>query len=199
VLALDSVSFSAPRGAVVGLTGHNGSGKSTLIRILATLLLPTAGRAMIGSRDVAREPDAARERIGVSLVNERSLYWRLSGMENLVFFGRLTGLSRRDARERAEECAADAGIGHIADRLVSGMSAGERQRVMLARAGLRRPPVLLLDEPTKSLDAEGIEAFSRFVQTRAGEGTTVLVAAPTAEIIAVALDLEVRLTAGRIG
>lgn len=199
MLALDSVSFSAPRGAVVGLTGHNGSGKSTLIRILATLLLPTAGRAMIGSRDVAREPDAARERIGVSLVNERSLYWRLSGMENLVFFGRLTGLSRRDARERAEECAADAGIGHIADRLVSGMSAGERQRVMLARAGLRRPPVLLLDEPTKSLDAEGIEAFSRFVQTRAGEGTTVLVAAPTAEIIAVALDLEVRLTAGRIG
>jgi ABC-2 type transport system ATP-binding protein len=175
-LAVDGVNLSVQSGSVLAILGPNGAGKSTLLRILAGLVLPSAGNAKICGLDVVQGDACAKGLVGVSLGDDRSLYWRLSGRRNLEFFAALHGLSRHAARQRIDEICNLLEI--PLDQLVQASSSGIRQRILIARALLNDPSVFLLDEPTKSLDpasAQGLRDFIR--ETLSGHlGKTVLIA-----------------------
>jgi ABC-2 type transport system ATP-binding protein len=138
-------------GEIFGFLGPNGAGKSTTVRMLTTLLSITSGTASVGGVDVAREPDAARRRMGVAL-QEAGLDSRQTGRELLVLQGRLFGLSAREASQRARELLALVELEEAADRLIKGYSGGMRRRLDLASALVHEPEVLFLDEPTTGLD-----------------------------------------------
>jgi len=150
--ALTGVDLQVPPGQVVALLGANGAGKSTLVRVAATTVIADEGTVRVGGWDVATSAGRARSRIGVVLNEERSFYWRISGRDNIEFFAALHGLGRRAARERAQEALEDVDLVEVADRRVDRYSSGMRARLGLARSLLGRPDVLLLDEPTRSLD-----------------------------------------------
>jgi daunorubicin resistance ABC transporter ATP-binding subunit len=173
VVALDGLDLEVEAGTVFGLLGPNGAGKTTLVRILATLLLPTAGRARVLGRDVVAEPLAVRRRIGLAgqfaAVDEE-----LTGRENAEMVGRLYRLSGPEARARATEMLERFGLADVADRRVSTYSGGMRRRLDLGASLTGRPPVLLLDEPTTGLDPRTRqELWSAVDELRRG-GTTVL-------------------------
>lgn len=151
VHALRGVDFDVRRGEIVGLVGPNGAGKSTLIRICTTLLTPTSGRVLVDGTDISHAPRAARAKIGLLLADERALYWRLTGFANLRFFGVMAGLSPREATQKAERLMREFGLADR-DRRVFGYSSGMRVRLGLARALIASPELLILDEPSRSLD-----------------------------------------------
>ncbi|MBW3574832.1 MAG: ABC transporter ATP-binding protein [Actinobacteria bacterium] len=175
-IALHGVDLEVPWGGIVALLGPNGAGKSTLLRILGTTVLPDRGRAEVAGHDVVADPGAARRCLGLVLGEERSWYWRLSGRDNLQFFAALHGLRRSAARSRAAELLADVGLTEAADRRFDRYSSGMRARLSLARALLCEPPVLLLDEPTRTLDPMAASAFRGEVRRQAEAGRAVLFA-----------------------
>jgi ABC-2 type transport system ATP-binding protein len=171
--ALNGVDLRIPRGSVYGLLGPNGAGKTTTIRILATLLEPTAGRATVLGHDVAREADVVRR--NVSLTGQfASVDEDLSGQENLVLVGRLLGLSWRDAKRRASELLEAFGLAEAAGRQVQTYSGGERRRIDIAASLVAIPEILFLDEPTTGLDPRSRTQVWELVRRIAAEGTTVL-------------------------
>ncbi len=171
--ALDGVDLRIPRGTVYGLLGPNGAGKTTTIRILATLLEPTAGSATVLGHDVRREPEAVRRK--VSLTGQfASVDEDLTGHENLVLVGRLLGLSWRAARRRASELLEAFGLAEAAPRQVQTYSGGERRRIDIAASLVTVPEVLFLDEPTTGLDPRSRTQVWELVRRIAAEGTTVL-------------------------
>ena len=151
VEAVRGVDLRIEAGEIFGFLGPNGAGKSTTVRMLTTLLSITSGTARVAGVDVAREPDAARQRIGVAL-QEAGLDNRQTGRELLVLQGRLFGMSSRDASARAEELLALVDLGEAADRRINGYSGGMKRRLDLASALVHEPEVLFLDEPTTGLD-----------------------------------------------
>jgi ABC-2 type transport system ATP-binding protein len=151
-LALDSVDLEVAPGHVTALLGRNGAGKSTLIRIIATSVLPDGGAVRVNGVDAVADPKAARSHIGLVLGEERSYFWRLSGQQNLEFFAALHGLRRPAARRAAEAALGAVGLAEVAKRRADRYSTGMRSRLGIARALLGSPSVLLLDEPTRSLD-----------------------------------------------
>ena len=159
VTALDGVDLDVGGGEIVALLGPNGAGKSTLLRILCTTMLADGGEARVCGTDVAADPAAARRRLGVMIGDERSLYWRLSGRRNLSFFAALHGIDRAAAEAAASELLATVELTAAADKPVGEYSSGMRARLSLARALLGAPPVLLLDEPTRSLDPIAARSF----------------------------------------
>ncbi|GAA4443238.1 ATP-binding cassette domain-containing protein [Phytohabitans houttuyneae] len=173
VTALDGVDLAVPAGTVLGVLGPNGAGKTTAVRILATLLRPDAGSARVGGFDVRREAHRVRELIGLT-GQYASVDNDLSARHNLVMLGRILGLSRPEARRRADELLTDFGLADAGGRTVRGFSGGMRRRLDLAASLVGRPRVLFLDEPTSGLDpARRGQLWSR-VRDLAAEGTTVL-------------------------
>ncbi|MHA1653094.1 MAG: ABC transporter ATP-binding protein [Candidatus Thorarchaeota archaeon] len=172
--ALKSVNLSIPRGRVYGLLGPNGAGKTTLIKILATLVIPTSGTATIMGHDVLRDSSVVRAVIGVCQGNERSIYWKLSARENLVFFGRLYRLTKTEAKDRADELLGQMGLLDKADEKAENLSHGMRMKIVFARALLHDPPVLLLDEPTQGLDPTFATDLRRHVQRELRDKTILL-------------------------
>jgi daunorubicin/doxorubicin transport system ATP-binding protein len=171
--ALDGVDLRIRRGSVYGLLGPNGAGKTTTIRILATLLEPTAGTATVLGHDVVREASAVRRK--VSLTGQfASVDEDLTGQENLVLMGRLLGLSWRDARRRASELLEAFGLAEAAGRQVQTYSGGERRRIDIAASLVAIPEILFLDEPTTGLDPRSRTQVWDLVRRIAAEGTTVL-------------------------
>jgi ABC-2 type transport system ATP-binding protein len=150
--ALQDVNFEIWPGEIIALLGPNGAGKSTLTRILATTLSPSEGTARINGHDISESSAAARNSTGLVLSEERSFFWRLSGKANLEFFSALYGLARPAARQRTLMTLDAVGLLEVADRRVDRYSTGMRARLSIARAMLGQPGVLLLDEPTRSLD-----------------------------------------------
>ncbi|MBN1827099.1 MAG: ABC transporter ATP-binding protein [Candidatus Eisenbacteria bacterium] len=149
--ALHEVGFQVEEGEIVALLGPNGSGKSTVLKILASLVLPTEGSAEVHGFDVTRRSLETRGRIGYCMSEERSFYYRLTGRQNLRFFGRLLGLPPERIERDLEDAAELLRIGEIDDRFMT-YSTGTRQKLSVARALLGGRPVLLLDEPTRGLD-----------------------------------------------
>jgi len=152
VEALKNVSFDIADGEIFGLIGRNGAGKTTLTKIIATLVQPTNGRVSVKNFDSVRDEVKVRSLIGLATAEERSFYWRLSGEQNMMFFARLYGMSDTEARRRIGELFEKLNLSELAKRRFSQFSTGNKQRLAVARALLAAPPILLLDEPTRSLD-----------------------------------------------
>ena len=152
------------RGEAVALVGANGARKSTLLRILATLVVPTRGRASLGGFDVEREAAQARSRLGYHTGGDEGFYGRLIGRANLSFFAAMNNIEGAAARERIAAVAGALEISGDLDRQVRTYSTGMTHRLGLARALLHRPSVLLLDEPTRSLDPLAAADFRRLLR-----------------------------------
>jgi ABC-type multidrug transport system ATPase subunit len=187
--ALTGISLSVRQGESVALVGVNGAGKSTLLKILATLLLPSKGQARVAGHDTARDSRAVRRHLGYHSGTDHGFYPRLSGRQNLLFFGRLNQLSRAALRQRIALLAQQFHFEEALDRQVRTLSTGTVQRLSLARAVLHEPRVLLLDEPTRSLDAIAAAEFRRFLKAEILKGgrTSLLFAShvlPEVEVLA---------------
>lgn len=171
--ALRGVDFSVPTGTVCGLLGHNGAGKTTTINILSTLIRPSAGRATVAGYDVLRQSAQVRSSIGMA-GQVAAMDPLLTGWENLVLFGRLRGLRRREAKARADELIEQFDLADAAHRRASTYSGGMRRRVDLAIALVVLPKVLFLDEPTIGLDPRSRRALWALVSSLTVQGITVL-------------------------
>ena len=173
VVALDGVDFQVPAGTVFGLLGPNGAGKTTAIRILATILRPDGGRATVLGRDVVRDPDGVRYRIGLA-GQYAAVDPNLTGRENLRLTGSLAQLPRHEAKSRADELLERFGLHDAADRPVRTYSGGMRRRLDVAAALVQRPPVVFLDEPTTGLDIFSRNELWEMIRELVADGATVL-------------------------
>lgn len=176
--ALRGISFQVKQGESVALLGTNGAGKTTLLRILATLLLPSRGTAWVAGFDPASDPATVRRHLGYHAGSDLGFYQRLTGRENLRFFGHLNHLSDSLLHSRISALAAQFDLSSVLDRQVRTLSSGTVQRLSLVRALLHQPKVLLLDEPTRSLDAIAATEFRRFLKAEvlARQGTSLFFA-----------------------
>ena len=173
VVALDHLDLEVPAGSVLGLLGPNGAGKTTAVSILTTLTNADEGSAVIAGIDIAKDPQSVRARIGLSgqyaAVDEN-----LTAMENLEMFGRLYGMSRKEARARGDELIEQFRLTDAASRSLKTFSGGMRRRIDLAAALIANPPVLFLDEPTTGLDPRSRGELWDTIRQRVAQGTTVL-------------------------
>jgi ABC-2 type transport system ATP-binding protein len=176
VTVLDGIDLTVTQGEVLGVLGPNGAGKTTLMKILCTLLLPSAGTAIVHGYDVERTPLRVRQAVGYCLNTERSFYYRLSGVQNLAFFATLNNLPTQEVNSRIAEVLNIVGLTAAADSAFMTYSKGMQQRLGLARALLTDPAVLLLDEPTNGLDPGAATEFRQFLRNKLADelGKTVL-------------------------
>jgi ABC-2 type transport system ATP-binding protein len=172
--AVDGVCFSIKQGEIFSLLGPNGAGKTTTIKMLATLLIPSSGTATIKGFDVVKDDHAIRRILTAVLPGERTLFWKLTVRENLFYFGSLYGLKRSYVKDRYMDFLKLFNIEDKKDSLVEKLSTGERQKVVLSRALLPDPEVILLDEPTLGLDPVAAISLRKTIKTIAGEGKTIL-------------------------
>jgi len=172
VEALRNVSFDLNDGEIFGLIGRNGAGKTTLTKIIATLVQPTSGTVLVDGFDSVSDDVKVRALVGLSTAEERSFYWRLSCERNLMFFGRLYGMTDKFARHRIGELFEQLELTDLAKRRFSNLSTGNKQKLAIARALLASPPILLLDEPTRSLDPLAAEEMRKLIGSL--EGVSVL-------------------------
>jgi ABC-2 type transport system ATP-binding protein len=159
VEALSDVSFEIREGEIFGLIGRNGAGKTTLTKIIATLVQPSSGTVLVRGHDSVRHEEQVRRQVGLAGAEERTFYWRLTVEQNLMFFARLYGIGTQAARRRIAELLAQFELESLAGRRFGLLSTGNKQRMAVARALLNSPPVLLLDEPTRSLDPLAAESM----------------------------------------
>jgi ABC-2 type transport system ATP-binding protein len=164
VPAVVDVSLDVHAGEFVGLLGPNGAGKTTLLKVLATLIAPDRGTATVAGHDVVRDASSVRRVIAPVLANERSLYWRLSAHENLELFAALLRLPKSETDARVADALDVVGLRDTGRKMVGQFSAGMMQRLLVARALLGHPRVLLLDEPTRSLDPTAAHSFRTFLR-----------------------------------
>jgi len=175
VQAVGGISFAIGEGEVFGLLGPNGAGKTTAIRVLTTLLRPTEGRAFVAGHDVVAEGLAVRQAIGY-VPQAISIDGALTARENLEFYGRVTGVPKRERRERIDQAVEAMALGSFLDRLGRTLSGGMLRRLEIATAVLKRPQVLFLDEPTVGLDPTARRVvWDRLEVLREEAGTTMLV------------------------
>ncbi|MEU8248910.1 ABC transporter ATP-binding protein [Nonomuraea sp. NPDC048916] len=175
VAAVDGLDLTIGQAEIFGLLGPNGAGKSTTVRMIATLLEPTAGTVRLGGVDVAADPEAARRHLGVVLGGERSVYWKLTGRENLEYFAALYQIPRAQWGPRIQAVLEEMDLSERADDYVERYSTGMRQRLAIARALLPEPAVLLLDEPTAGLDPQAaLHLRERISRLRAAGRSVVL-------------------------
>jgi ABC-2 type transport system ATP-binding protein len=175
-MALNNLSFAAAVGEVLVLLGPNGSGKTTALKLISTMLLPDFGSVCVAGFDTNRQAGNVRRQVGIAVATERSFFPRLSARENLDFFAALDEVAARERSRRIEEVLAETGLQEQADTLVMKFSSGMYQRLGISRALVKRPAVLLLDEPTRSLDAGTTAHFWTMIRALVRQSTTILLA-----------------------
>jgi ABC-2 type transport system ATP-binding protein len=197
-IALHDVSFSVGSGSVLALLGPNGSGKTTLLKLISTMLLPDAGRVLVRGNDTRSQPHRVRRCVGFAVASERSFFPRLTARENLDFFAAMDDVPARSRKLQIEIVLQRIGLLEAADTLVMKFSSGMYQRLALARALIKQPAVILLDEPTRSLDPAAAGSIRELVRDLCADGTTVVVASHNFEEVAAVADSVVILNQGRL-
>jgi ABC-2 type transport system ATP-binding protein len=172
--AVDHINLRVREGQVFGLLGPNGAGKSTIIRMIATLLEPTSGQIRVCGMDARTQQREVRQELGVALGGERSVYWKLTARQNLEFFAALHGKSRRRSRTRIREVLEQMDLAERADDHIESYSTGMRQRLVIARALLHHPRVLLLDEPANGLDPRAAQTLHDHILRLRNAGHTIV-------------------------
>jgi sodium transport system ATP-binding protein len=173
VTAVDDLSFTAQGGEIYGLLGPNGAGKTTTLRILATLLEATSGNATVNGHDIKRDPEAVRRSVGV-VNGGMGLYDRLTGREILEYFGSFYGMTRPAMTKRIKDLSDALEMGELLDRKAGEYSTGMKQKVVIGRAVIHEPPVLILDEATNGLDVVARRAVIEFARQYRGAGRVVV-------------------------
>lgn len=175
--AVRGVTLSVQRGEIFGLLGPNGAGKTTLTKILCTLILPSSGDANICGYDLAREQGKVKSSIALISSEERSFYWRLTGLKNLQFFAALYGLPGSVADKRIPEVLKIVGMTDASNRRFQEYSTGMKQRMALARGLLADPEIFFMDEPTKGLDPVAVKDLHGLIRDElTAQGKTVILA-----------------------
>jgi sodium transport system ATP-binding protein len=173
VCAVDGVSFSCRPGEIYGLLGANGAGKTTTLRMLATILAPTEGTAIVAGHDVVKDPQIVRTRVGF-LSTATALYGRLSAQEMVEYFGRLHGLDEPTLRRRINEIFTRLEMNDFRDRRCDKLSTGMKQKVSIARTLVHDPSVMIFDEPTVGLDVMAARTIAAFIRECRDNGKTVV-------------------------
>ena len=197
VQALAAVSFNAPDGAITGILGPNGAGKTTLMRILATLLVPDTGTALVDDFNVDNDPILVRQRFGI-LSDAKGLYPRLTARENVDYFAALYGLPKAQADAQRERLFAQLDMGDLAERRTDGFSQGEKMKTAIARALIHDPQNVLLDEPTNGLDVIATRAMRELILALKGAGKCVLFSSHIMQEVSAVCDRIVVLNRGRV-
>ena len=174
VEALRGIDLTVKKGEIFGLLGPNGAGKTTFIKILTTLLLPTSGKAWVNGYDVIKEERKVRASIGCMLMGERGLYWKLTGRENLEYFGALYYVPKKVRRERIEYLIDLLDLGDFIDRTVETYSSGQKMIVSFAKALINDAPTLFLDEPTIAMDVHAARKLRQVVRDLNRQGKTII-------------------------
>ena len=169
----DGVSFHVDPGTIYGLLGANGAGKTTTLRMLATLLRPTSGTAVVAGFDVARQPDRVRANVGFLAVST-ALYARLTAREMIEYFGRLNGMGEAALRSRIAALADQLDMHEFLDRRCEKLSTGMKQKTSVARMLVHDPQVMIFDAPTVGLDVMAARSIIQFVRECRGRGKTVI-------------------------
>jgi sodium transport system ATP-binding protein len=197
VQAVRDVSFVAPDGEITGLLGPNGAGKTTLLRMIATLVVPDAGRAEVDGQDVVADRYDVRRRIGV-LSDARGLYPRLTARENVRYYGALHGLAGASLEQRIDALFDTLGLAGIADRRTAGFSQGEKMKVAIARALVHDPRTILLDEPTNGLDIMSVRMLRDELRKLRAQGRCLLFSSHVMQEVMALCDRIVVLSHGRV-
>jgi len=179
ITAVDSLSFTVQRGEIFGLLGENGAGKTTTLRMLATMLKPTSGTALLAGFDVVRSPEEVRRRVGFLFGGESGLYDRLTVYENIQYFGELNDMPLSAIKKRIDELADIFDMKDFLNKRAGKLSKGMRQKASFARAIIHNPDVLLLDEPTSGLDVGAMREVQAFLKDQKEKGKTILFSSHT--------------------
>lgn len=173
IRAVDNVSFRCQPGLIYGLLGANGAGKTTTLRMLATILKPTAGTAKVAGQDVVTAPNKVRQEVGF-LSTATALYGRLTAKEMVEYFGRLHGMDEASLQKRIEEIFARLDMNEFRDRRCDKLSTGQKQKVSIARTLVHDPQVMIFDEPTNGLDVMTARVIVGFIRECRQRGKTVI-------------------------
>jgi sodium transport system ATP-binding protein len=173
IRAVDKVSFRCQPGQIYGLLGANGAGKTTTLRLLATILEPTEGTAIVAGYDIVEHPQEVRAQVGF-LSTATGLYLRLTAQEMVEYFGRLYGMSEKALTLRVDELFTRLGMNEFRDRRCDKLSTGMKQKVSIARTIVHDPPVMIFDEPTLGLDVMTARAIVGFIRECRQNGKTVI-------------------------
>lgn len=179
VKAVDNISFQVKDGEIVGLLGENGAGKTTTLRLLATMLKPTEGTAIVNGYDINIEAETVRGETGILFGGEVGLYDRLTGRENIRYFAELNGMSRKKADERINSITKSLGMEEYIDRRVGKFSRGMKQKVAIARSIVHNPSVVLFDEPTAGLDVTAARIVQDFILKCKKDGKAIIFSSHT--------------------
>ncbi|MCR1933161.1 ABC transporter ATP-binding protein [Clostridium tepidum] len=179
VIAVDGITFKANDGEILGLLGENGAGKTTTLRMLATMLKITDGKALINGHDVSKEADKVRGEIGILFGGEVGLYDRLTARENIKYFAELNGMSKEETNKSIEELAKNLDMTEYIDRRVGKFSRGMKQKVAIARSIVHNPSVVLFDEPTIGLDVTSAKIVQDFILKCKSDGRTIIFSSHT--------------------
>ena len=195
--AVKDVDLSVPRGTVFGFLGPNGAGKTTTIRMIAGVLLPTAGRILIGGDDLGERPERAKARIGY-IPDRPYLYEKLSGREFLRFVSGLWGRDGKAVEERADRLLELFSLSQWQDELIESYSHGMRQKLLISSALIHQPELIVVDEPMVGLDPRSARILKDLFRTFVGNGGTVFLSSHTLEVVEVLCDLIAIIHEGRI-
>lgn len=179
IKAVDGLSFKVNQGEVFGLLGENGAGKTTTLRMLATMLQPTGGNALLNGQDLVKSPEKIRREIGILFGGETGLYDRLSARENIAYFGLLNGMEKNVLNQRIDQLSKQLGMEDYIDRRAGKFSKGMKQKVAIARSIIHDPQIMLFDEPTSGLDISAIRVVHDFIRELRTQGKTIIFSSHT--------------------